>query len=75
MVSDADAIKHILITNNSNYKKPEYLLMPVRKIFGSRCVICLPPGEHAIRRKILNPAFNTSSIRNKGSSITDKTTR
>lgn len=75
MVSDAEAIRHILVTNNSNYKKPESLLMPVRKIFGSRCVISLSPHEHTIRRKILNPAFNTSSIRKKAVSICDNTNR
>jgi len=75
MVSDADDIKHILVGNCTNYQKPESLLIPVRKIFGSRCVICLPAAEHTARRKILSPAFNTAAIKSKTHHITEAANR
>lgn len=75
MISDADILKHVLVTNSKNYKKPEALLIPVRMILGRRSVICLSPEEHRLRRKILNPAFNTSNIKNKAMCIRECTLR
>mgnify|MGYP001792484805 CR=1 len=75
MISDIEFVKYVLVTNYSNYQKPESLLAPIRKIFGSRCVICLSPQDHAVRRRILNPAFNVTSIRYKVDRITINTRR
>ncbi|XP_035685025.1 cytochrome P450 4F3-like [Branchiostoma floridae] len=62
MIADPDAMKHILVTNHANYVRP-YLLRSAFAALAEKGLLAVSGTEHAMQRKILNPAFKRENLK------------
>ncbi|KAF8688378.1 cytochrome P450, partial [Rhizoctonia solani] len=62
-VSDPRAMSEIIMKGHDDFKHPDWFLTWLRLIFGP-AVITVFGDQHKIQRKILNPVFTASHMRN-----------
>ncbi|KAE9397676.1 cytochrome P450 [Gymnopus androsaceus JB14] len=58
---DAKALNHVLM-NSYDYQKPEIIRWNLKNILGSG-ILVQEGDEHKLQRKVMNPAFGASQIR------------
>jgi cytochrome P450 len=59
LVSDADAVKQILVTNSFKYHRPSV----GGKLLSHKNVVRANGKEHSRMRKMLNPAFKVNTLK------------
>jgi cytochrome P450 len=57
LVTEPDGIKHILVQNSKNYRKPPLLTKVLRRLIG-RSVLSTEGAEHSRQRQGMAPAFH-----------------
>ncbi|GAB1520137.1 hypothetical protein RhiTH_003210 [Rhizoctonia solani] len=62
-VSDPRAMSEIIMKGHDDFKQPDWFLTWLRLVFGP-AVITVFGDQHKIQRKILNPVFTASHMRN-----------
>ncbi|KAH7337419.1 cytochrome P450 [Rhizoctonia solani] len=68
-ISDPRAFQEILIKGHDDFTEPDWFTTWLKLIFGP-VVATVYGHQHKIQRKILNPVFNASHIRNLGPTVT-----
>ncbi|CAE6522751.1 unnamed protein product [Rhizoctonia solani] len=59
---DPTAIHNIMIKEKDKFPRAEGPAIMIRSIFGGG-LLALPPDEHRVQRKLLNPVFNMKHLR------------
>ncbi|CAH1271280.1 CYP4F12 [Branchiostoma lanceolatum] len=62
LVAEPDAMKHILVTNHANYVRPPFMTRAFAT-FAEKGLLGVSGSEHAMQRKILNPAFKRENLK------------
>ncbi|XP_078686903.1 uncharacterized protein LOC144919351 [Branchiostoma floridae x Branchiostoma belcheri] len=62
LVAEPDALKHILVTNHANYVRPAFIKRAFSAL-AEKGLLAVSGAEHAMQRKILNPAFKRENLK------------
>ncbi|XP_035684428.1 cytochrome P450 4F4-like [Branchiostoma floridae] len=62
LVAEPDALKHILVTNHANYVRPAFITRAFANL-ADKGLLAVSGAEHAMQRKILNPAFKRENLK------------